>query len=345
MRYSLLSRFQGVLLGAALGEELGFYYWRQQLQRKPLPGEYSAVRERVDLFAWQPGSESEESAQSQPMPSTWGRIALCLTEQLVLKGGWHGLNLEQMALSVLNDDTGTISTISPGVMGVDLAIATLPIALFFHDNEFKRQQALEEVASQLKAKPGAWEEAWTLSVAIAAALKEQLSPRHLIPDLVTHLQSGGFNQNDVLKDFIAKLEQTQTLLQEGRDLGTARVKLLSSQKSGLSSELICLALYCCLSTPEDFRLALIRAARFCGVVQVCGLTGALMGAYNSRVGIPLVWRIANAYHSVYRGWGVSGAGIEQLATRLLVVWSGAYNPVGCPEQIPAIAAPGVIRLP
>ncbi len=57
-----------------------------------------------------------------------------------------------------------------------------------------------------------------------------------------------------------------------------------------------------------------------------------------------LWRMADAHHSSQRVGGVSGAKIEQLATRLLAVWSGVYNSVDFPEQVPAIAAPGVIRL-
>ncbi|WP_421655248.1 ADP-ribosylglycohydrolase family protein [Leptothermofonsia sp. ETS-13] len=345
MRYSLLSRFQGVLLGAALGEELGSYFWKQKLQqRRSFPAKHSAEMGHIDLFTWHPGSDREEVSLSQSMPSGWGKVALYLTEKLILKGGWQGLDLEQIGLPALTDGKEATFVASPGVTGADLAIATLPVALFFHDNEFKRRQALEEVASQFKAKPGAWQEAWAFTGAIAAALKEQLSPRHLIPQIVTQLQSDEFSREDTLHDFISKLEQTQTLLQEGRDLGAARVSLLSSQQVGSSSEMICLALYCSLSTPEDFRLALIRAARSGNAPQVCGLTGALMGAYNSWVGIPLVWRMADAHYSSQQVGGVSGAKIEQLATRLLAVWSGVYNSVDFPEQVPAIAAPGVIRL-
>ncbi|NER26144.1 MAG: ADP-ribosylglycohydrolase family protein, partial [Symploca sp. SIO1C4] len=101
---------------------------------------------------------------------------------------------------------------------------------------------------------------------------------------------------------------------------------------------IALAFYCFLDTPEDFRLCVSRASLSKYQPQTtAAVCAALSGAYNSVVGIPADWCL-----------GANSLGIgrqrQQLADRLLAVWSGVYSiSVPQPRQSLSVTAPRAIR--
>lgn len=352
MRYSLLSRFQGALLGAALGESLGIDCWAQRSPKKhPSQGNWAAMTQ-LNLSEWRPDREDGGIAPSKQAAFPWGKVAIRSTEKFIQTGNWQGIGWDlppDLTISK-GHGIGSALAVEQRVTGAELAIATLPMALFFHDNPIRWQQALTEVAEQWLIDAAGLEMVRIVSQIIAQALKEQIAPSQLIPQLVNDLQ-----QNDLHQEFqpnlVCALEQVQILVQSGASLRTAIFRLQSLQpapsqtmQSGMNA--ICLALYCFLSTPHDIRLALLRAAQSGGFPQVvCGLTGALLGAHNSIAGLPLTWRLGKAGGSPGLSWGVTGDQVTQLATQLFWVWSGVYElNLPCLGEVPAIAAPGVIRL-
>jgi len=204
-----------------------------------------------------------------------------------------------------------------------------------------------------------------IGYAIARALKEKLNPPSLIPETVTYL--------GVDTPLTALLLQVQILLDRGASLEAAVNQLCKSavvqQRQQVQEERsetklvspssflpIAIAFYCYLSTPEDLRLAVVRAARTGIEPQLtCSLVGAISGAYNSTVGIPLEWRLALGQNSeapeIAAGrspllWGTASYGeIMELAAHLLAIWSGAYHSLGEGKSLsyPVVAAPYVIR--
>lgn len=342
MRYSLLSRFQGMLLGAAIGEELGCYRAAHDSPNAVRP--QSLTPALPYLSKWNPGTQLEQSFQ--PISKTiYGHTALGWTKTLLDQGGWKGF--ESGLTTDFQLDSNSLH--QPGDIsfrnGAELAIAALPLMLFFHDNEIRLTQVLEDVVTRLKMPRSTLAELTVIHRTIAQILTEQFTPDRLVPDLIEQLQnSDRLSQNDST-GLVASLQMVQTLSQQGASLDTAVRQLVVSKEEPSSVEIISLVLYCFLSTPDNVRLTLLRAAHLSVMPQVlCGLAGALSGAYNSVTGLPLHWHWEAEANSPMRAWGVTSATLKHLATQLLAVWSGVYDLNSLPDLSLAVAPPGVIRL-
>ncbi|HEY9612893.1 ADP-ribosylglycohydrolase family protein [Allocoleopsis sp.] len=315
MKYSLLSRFRGALLGSFVGESLVCVGYQNRLW-----GGVSFT------------SPKPEEAQTNQTLSDWSQLATCGTESLIRCGK---VNLEDWWL-LFEKTPSSVSFKSAGTSS-EAAVATLPIALFFHEDEVKLRQQLLACADVLQHKSEAPEAISVVAYAIALALTEKLDVATLIPQTLDYL---GTSQIPLKR----QLEQVQMLLEQGAGLDTTLTHLRrDAQKSrgeplGRSHIAIALAFYCFLATPEDFRLSVSRAARSQYQPQItAALTGALAGVYNSIIGIPVGWRLAANRIS-------SGIQRLQLADRLFEVWAGVYDvPPFAQGQLLTVAAPRVIQ--
>ncbi len=315
MRYSVLNRFRGVLLGSFLGEILG----SGSTQGQVLGGAASIAPKQGD-------------AHLSPSLSDWSQIAVCGTESLIRRGQ---LDLDDWVLHS-GITQSSLLLLKNAASSSEAAVATLPMALFFHDDPVKLRQHLLKAAAVWQQNSEASEGVLAVAFAIALALTEKLDSTTLIPRTLTYL---GKAQTPLVQ----QLEQVQTLLEQGAGLDTTLTQLRRerSRRSDLlelSYTSIALAFYCFLHTPEDFRLSVTRATRTGYQPQItAALTGALSGVYNSIIGIPVGWRLAANRIS-------TGSQRLQLADHLLAVWSGVYD-VSATEQLQqaAVAAPRVIQ--
>lgn len=315
MQYSLLSRFRGVLLGSFIGERLCS----------------NGIQGRGAEGLWLTSPPTQDT-QSNQILSDWSQIATYGIQSLIRCGylnldDWmQHINVMQPSLLVLNMTASSS----------EVAVATLPMALFFHDNEVKLQQQMLKATSVWQNDSQASQGALAVAYAIALALTEQLNAHTVIPKTLAYL---GTTPTPLTQ----QLEQVQTLLEQGAGLDTTLTQLRRGQTRGgklphSPYTSIALAFYCFLSTPDDFRLCVSRAVRSGYQPQITvTLTGALAGAYTSITGIPVRWYLAANRISV-------GGQRLQLADRLLAVWSGAYDISAIkPCQQAAVAAPSVIQ--
>ncbi|MBD2073280.1 ADP-ribosylglycohydrolase family protein [Phormidium sp. FACHB-592] len=340
MRYSLLSRFQGTFWAAALGHELGAYSRSRQAIAKNRTEGSEVVRLAANPTNWHPGLGRENASSSQP--SLGGRMAISCARSLVNPGGWHEHALaaisKEFAISAPETSvaTGIRSGVLPETIAAELAIATLPVALFFHDDQNRQQQRLLQTVKLWRCLPDVEAGLLAVGYAIAQALQDCLEPQTLLPQIITYLKQSTVSQSTSLPELIGTLEQTQTLVKQGAGLYTAINQIQVRQQTG--NEAIALAFYCFLSTPCDLRLALLRAAR-CGEAApvIAALTGALGGAYQGSSGLPLAWLATDS-----QLWGITNTALHELAAHLFAAWSGVYAPAGR-MAVAAIAAPGVIR--
>ena len=343
MRYSLLSRFQGTFLAAALGYELGAYSRsRQAIAKNRTDGSEPVAWLAASLTHWHPGLGHGSALSSQP--SLGGRMAISCTRTLVNPGGWHERALVAIGkeFGISEAETGVATRIRSGgvlpeTIAAELTIATLPLALFFHDDQNRQQQRLLQTVKLWHCFPDVEAGLLAAGYAIAQALRDCLEPQTLLPQIVTYLKQSTASQSTPLPELIGTLEQTQTLVKQGAGLYTAINQIqIGQQQTG--NEAIALAFYCFLSTPYDLRLALLRAAR-CGEAApvIAALTGALGGAYQGIGGLPLTWLATDSHL-----WGITDTALHELAAHLFAAWSGVYAPA---ERmgVAAIAAPGVIR--
>ncbi len=255
MRYSLLSRFQGTLLGAALGEIYASQYQQQKsVASSPLKLEESLG---VNLGVY-----------------PWYSISLLYAQSLI-RCGKLDLEAWKKQKSLLSSKIGTASC-------SEAAIAMLPVALFLHENEAKLRDELVLASSLWQPASPTPSSVLAVGYALALALKEKLHPTTLIPQTLAYLK-------DSQTPFGQQLEQVQSFLENGSGLEQVVSQLFKVAQP--STTPVVLAFYCFLSTPEDFRLSVTRAIRTAYQPQItAALTGALSGVYNSLNGIPLGWR-------------------------------------------------------
>ncbi len=327
MRYTVLNRFQGALLGAAIGEILGANCRDRNLANRTDPSPWLTVQD----WGFQPLAASSVG---------WGSLAVKQLRHLL-----------QPDLPLPNADS--LPELEPSLSG--LAIATLPIALFYHENPNQMQvqirQAIVPWQVPAEAAIGVLLVGYTLSL----ILREQFSPTTLIADFIQYFD----------------LPQTHPLISSLNRL-RSDLPLVPTAHSP-----VLLALAAFLRTPDSYRLSLLQAAQ--SPVHpnvVCAIVGTLSGAYNGKAGLPLDWSAlqrrrapaltaefaslsepASASTQLLQGaeitspllllWEVhSETQLLELAHQLFASWSGLYDFTQCfPSSTGSsvLAAPRVIR--
>jgi ADP-ribosylglycohydrolase len=305
MRYSLSSRFGGTLLGAAVGEMLG-------------------------------------KSTSVKADSQWGRLAVLGIQSLIRLGRFDLDDWRYAFLSVDSIPRTFRPSSNQNAMNcvfTKAIIATVPLALFYHENETKLRQNLQNFLVAVgQDDPVSRDGTLAVGYAIAQCLTEKLNSATLIPQTIAFLESQTL--------LAQQLAQVQTLLEQRAGLERAVTHLGAGTQP---STLIALAFYCFLSTLEDLRLSVMRAAQKGYHPQITStITGALSGAYNSTAGIPATLRMALSQpDNKLAAWGMTTeAEMLKLSNSLVAVWSGVYNQAEhLTEVMPAtaIAAPNVIR--
>ena len=237
-------------------------------------------------------------------------------------------------------------------ISIKIILATLPVALFFHENPIKLRQNLLHVLKIWEDDPIVRDGTLAVGYAIALALTEKLNPRTLIPQTISFI---GETPTSIPK----KLLTVQNLLEQGAGLSRAQAELAREEKL---SNTIAIAFYCFLSTLEDFRLAVLRATYNGNFVQDAtplnlqatgAITGALSGAYNGIGSIPVNWQVLLLQRNSPT-WGLTSfSQMLKLADAFVAVWSGVYDLTLNPRELTqegyevallsVYAAPRVIR--
>jgi ADP-ribosylglycohydrolase len=254
--------------------------------------------------------------------------ALLGMETLIQAGRF---DLEAWRQAVGNSDLGTLESI----------VATLPIALFYHENEIKLRQNLQlALAAVGQDRPESRDGTLAIGYAIAKSVQVKLHWTELISQTISFLEE---SQTLVLQ----KLILVKSLLEQNAGLEQAVTALGIPEEP---SSQIALAFYCWLSTLEDFYLSIKRAVHKSAQQQfTSAITGALSGAYNGLAGIPATLRLLvvdSSSQSLVATGMTTETEMLRLSDALVAVWSGVYeqaNPQTGLTQIAAIAAPRVMR--
>lgn len=307
MHYSLSSRFRGTILGLAIGA-------RQQI------GSYKPYLHYPDanpsLMAQNPQSQDRIVTLVQA-----GMISLIQRRRFDIEDWHHAV--------------GNLS-----LSGLEAIAATIPLALFYHENEIKLRDNLQiAVAAVRQDKPEIREIALAVGYAIALSLQAKLHSFQLLNQTINFV-----GDSSILAQ---KLFQVKAFLEENVGLETVVTKL--KQERQLSSE-IALGFYCYLSSLSDFRLTVRRVVETRDRPQLIGaITAALSGAYNGLGGIPATLRQQLCRPTPQPGCATSMTTEKEmlrLCDALVAVWSGVYDQANQPtdlSQIAAIAAPRTIR--
>ena len=292
MRYSLVSRFRGTLLGALLGQSLAKDY--------------------------------EQKSQDC---SEMVKLAILGTESLISLGK---LDLDDWLKRQQQKSTDflTNNQVSPQVI-----LATIPVALFFHENKIKLRKNLLSVLQIWEHDPVVRDGTLAVGYAIAQSLTEKLQPQTLIPQTIAFL-------GDTSTSLPQNILKVNTLLEQR--VGLQKVHSEFGKQEQWTNT-VAIAFYCFLSTLEDFSVSVLRAtdngniarqeAKASDYLQTIGaITGALSGAYNSTVGIPVKWQMMRS--QVYlAAWELTSFDqMLELADALVAVWSGVYTVAQHPRE-------------
>ncbi|BAU06492.1 ADP-ribosylglycohydrolase family protein [Fischerella thermalis CCMEE 5330] len=308
MHYSLVSRTRGTILGALIGENLAFQ-----------------------------GGQVQKLASSY-----WQKIAILSAESLIELG-----RFDLGDWSRRQQQSGIILENHPDTL-LQVILATLPVALFFHEHPIKLRQNLLDVVKFWQNNQAI--EDWTLAVgyAIAQSLTEKLTPATLIPQMISFL-------GETTTSVPQTLLKLHNLLEKQAGLEITQAELCTEEKL---NHALAIAFYCFVSSLEDFRLSVLRATQFTSrSIYISTITAALSGAYNATAGIPVSWRFLLAKNRAAQ-WQVTDlCQMVKLTDILIATWSGVYDstlhqsevnaewPITLSDlPLEAIAAPRVIRL-
>ena len=324
MQYSLLGRFRGGLLGSLLGEILA--------SSTENSGVFGNGLDLKNINILYDRNQENSSNISQETIANWSQIANSSIESLIRCGT---LDVEDW-LEEAGKVNPSLLYLKGKANSHEAALATLPIALFFHDNPVGLQQKLKESAEIWLSDKEDVAGVYAVGFAIALALTENININTLIPQILSQLKS---SQTPLAQ----QLEEVQTLLEQRADLETTlfqlrRLQSNQNKQKNCPNTSIALAFYCFLNNPEDFRISVTRAIRSGYQPKMtAAIAGILSGVYNSMVGIPVGWRVAAQRNKIWQKR-------QQLASRLLAVWSGVWD-IGDIElsNLVAVAGAGVIQ--
>ncbi|GBE93959.1 ADP-ribosylglycohydrolase family protein [Nostoc cycadae] len=260
------------------------------------------------------GANLAKSGEQTPQAfSEIGKLMVLGTESLIALGkldldDWK--QRQQKELPNLNLSKSIIS---------EIILATLPVALFFHDNPLKLRSQLLYTYQLWGNDPVVRDGILAVGYAIALSLTEKLNPQTLITQIISFV-----GETPTL--FPKKLLQVNDLLTNHAGLEKVKAELSTEDKT---STAIAIAFYCFLSTIEDFRLTVLRAnhnsLRILPAPIIGAIAGSLSGAYNSTAGIPPQWGVLHLSTDNSTGILVNYPQMLELTDALLAVWSGVYN--------------------
>lgn len=198
-------------------------------------------------------------------------------------------------------------------------VSAIALALLWQDQPVRLRQVIETQIAQ----PVVQVEMLAIAGALIQSLQHRLNPAQFLPQLIAELSQ--FPGAPLPLD---SLIQVQSLVQARGSLSTARAQL--GALSPDYSQEVALALFCWLTTPEQFVLTVLRAAQLRISPLVSLLAGALAGSQTAVTHI-CHWQLATPLVQ----------DCQQRAAQILAIWSGADCPLALPYL--AIGVPGALR--
>lgn len=294
MRYPLIDRFRGALLGAFIGEVLALN-----------------DEKKLTDYIW------------------WQEIIVSSAQSLIELGKFDIEDWGARVQKTLHNRDPSNSILTAAM------IATLPVTFFFHENTVKLRNNLLATLEFWENDPEIRDAVLAVSYVIAQSLNEKISWRTLIPQAV-----------DFIGDVSAKLPQK--VLQIDRPINSAaRLEMIDTEFYHQLTPITAVefALYYFVSSPEDFRICMLRANRHPNL-GVGTISGILSGTYNSTSGIPVNWQIGQSNLKITPSLLSNCSQMLKLADALIAVWSGVYKLAlhsNRNKDKLTIAAPSVIR--
>ncbi len=283
-------RFQGALVGLAVGDALGFpveFIGSDEIRRRHGP---RGVTDFEPSHSHPKGSYTDDTQMSLAIANALTRAGEGSLDQVMAAVGEE---LIAWATSPDNNRAPGSTTMSacrrlaagrpwrdsgiPESKGCGSAIRTAPIGLYYHNDRGRLMEV--GAASSLATHGHACAVAGAQANALAVALALEKTPLEEILAAIT--ESGGA----ITPEFSAKLSLVPDMLALPPDgafdqLGDAWV----------AEEAMACAMYCFMRSPEDYRAAVLTAANASGDSDsIACIAGGISGAYNGLAAVPDEW--------------------------------------------------------
>ncbi len=291
MNYSLMSKFKGGLIGALLGENL------------------ASNQGSINLSSYQP---------SYPL-----QIAMAAAKSTI---DCSRLDLKSWLITLGNSQVSCLPKRNTASSS-QTAIASLPIAIFCHENLVGLNENLQ-LAIDLWQHPDLGAEnvlIWGYTINII--LQNQVNISQLIKQITAIMEVKQLSVPKILGKIDDYIQKQSPL---------AEVANYLHRNCNNHFGAIAQALYCFTTVPEDFGLCLKRTLQSSYQTQLTAtLVGSLSGLYNSYTNIPWYWRSQVKQSAL-------GEEMERLSESLFALWSGCYRPEPMPAHH-ACYSPGIIQ--
>ena len=292
-KQAVRDRFQGCMLGLAIGDALG--YPTEFLSLSAIRARFGrdGVTDFASAGSLPPGSYSDDTQMSLAVARGLASASNCLDDAEQVIGSICREFVVWLDTEALADPRAPGNTCLTGCRalkrglpwreagvreskGCGAAMRTAPIGLVYH----QRPELLREVANGASACTHAHPTG--VAAGIATAWLTALALAGDIDDMVGKLLEF---VGDVSDEFNDKMRQVQTVL--GREPDDAFAVL---GEGWIGEEAVAGALYCFLRSPDDFAATVRAGANTQGDSDsIACIAGALSGAYNGITRIPEPW--------------------------------------------------------
>ncbi|MEA5536200.1 hypothetical protein [Crocosphaera sp. XPORK-15E] len=233
---------------------------------------------------------------------------------------------------ITSEDWAVISPENPSLSSGELILGIFPLMLLFYDAPYQFQQQLEPLINL-----------WNIP---SETVKEIIFFYDLLGEILTEklTKNSPLNLLDIAAKVPLSWETSLQKIQEFLDKGTplTEVSRYFRQKMSPEKTIIPLSLYCFSRTPNNFRLSVLQGIKT-GYPLISTLTGTLSGAYNSVLGIPIAWRLAQqidrdcplSYQQIFTLWEI-WAGVDKVARGETMGDKTAVNSPGVMQQRPPL---------
>ncbi|OKH47016.1 hypothetical protein NIES2101_24160 [Calothrix sp. HK-06] len=197
--------------------------------------------------------------------------------------------------------------------------SALPVILFFHEDLSKLRYNLLEVSRTHSDNLIVRDTVLAIGYTIAQSLNEKLSQSSVFSEIIRFIGETPTNTPQ-------QLETVNNLLNQQVSLEQAFTELY---KVNTLSNVVAIAFYTFFKSLEDFCLSLslnlngkILSFNNHDYYISSVMTGALSGAYNSALGIPISWQMKHLQHLSAKTGKNKFLRMLKLTDELLAIWSG-----------------------
>ncbi len=284
-----LGRFQGSLLGLAIGDALGMPL--EGARASEIRDRLGEVRDFLDA-PWRMLKAGQWTDDTKMMLSHARSIARCggfdledTAREFVAwleSNDWRGIgnatyvSIKELAAGVSPRDSGLKGEQAAG-NGAAMRIA--PVGLLRCRDLERLREDVRSAAAITHNNPEAIAGSEAVAYAVARAARGDLSPASLLDETIAFIGPCAVAE---------RLHMAARFLEKGLDVGEALARLGTS---GYVAETAASAFFCFLRSPDDFEETVSRAVGGGLDADTTGaVAGAISGAYNGLDAIPTRWR-------------------------------------------------------